>query len=236
MRKIVLSFSLLAALFISATPPSKPANAPVVTFGNLHEIMELYRDGQYDVVKAKLANEGFKVISAEPDYTLHGTTHEGVFKMEHQIDSPSQSYRNIGATQTSYWYFSRKKEGGFDVSDIDVYLYDNQPAYSNQAETAYNDYVKVYGSIGLEKDNTGCNYTETCTRIWGDVNGAPAGYIDYVRMSVGNTKYSVSESAGSKTEYTIFRGNFTFARRRADISVNGKPAIKKPSPPIKRKK
>lgn len=230
MRKIVFSFSLLAALTISATLASRLNVPPQVRFSTVNEIVELYRDGQYDVVKAKLVNEGFKITSSEPDYTLHGTTNEGAFKMEYEEDSPSAAYRNLGFKQISYWEFKTEKVDGFVIKEIETKL------YGRESKSVYEGYLSVYGSSGLEKSNTGCNYSDTCTRIWGDIGGAPAGHIDNIRMNIAFANYSVPESSGTKTEYNKFSGDFHFARRKAQPVAPAKPAVKKAITPIKRRR
>jgi hypothetical protein len=228
MRKLI--FSLLATVIISATPLSRPTVPPQVRFSTINEIVELYRDGQYNVIKAKLTNEGFKITSSEPDYTLHGTTNEGTFKMEYEEDSPSAAYRNFGFKQISYWEFKTEIRDGYNVKDVDTNL------YGREAKGVYESYLSVYGNSGLEKDNTGCNYGETCTRIWGDIGGAPAGYIDNVRMNIAFANYSVPESSGTKTEYSKFSGTFHFARRKAQPIAPTKSVVKKANPSIKRKR
>ena len=131
MKKIVFGFSLLAAFILAYATPVK-TQYPIVSFTNVHEIIELYRDGQYDIVKAKLANQGFKVTKSEPDYTLHGTSHEGTFTMEMNEDSPSAQYRAYGWKQTSSWDFKTEKVDGFVINDIGTEMY--SASYSKATE------------------------------------------------------------------------------------------------------
>ena len=100
MKKLTLGFTAIAAQFILTATVNKPLSTPTINLSNQREIIELYRDGQYDVVKAKLTNQGFKLTAKEPDYTIHGSAHEGTFKMEYEEDSPSAAYRNFGWKQT----------------------------------------------------------------------------------------------------------------------------------------
>lgn len=217
MRKTVFSFLLLTALAVSATSVGKPPGRPATSFYEIREIIDLYRDGQYNIVKAKLANQGFKIISTEPDYTLHGTAHEGTFKMEYETDSPSDQLREYGIKLTSFYYFSTEKFGKAITSNITIEL----PSY--ESRYIYNAFNNGYNSERLEQDNN-CSSDNSCIHFWGQM-GQTNSFKDFIEATLNCTSNSTKESSGKTTDYLVFRGNLNFKHIKQEVT-NIKPAIR----------
>lgn len=202
MRKPLSGLFLFVALAISATPINRNLGQPTSNFYEIREIIDLYRDGQYDIVKAKLVNQGFKVTSTEPDYTLHGIAHEGNFRMEYETNSPSYQLREYGIKSTSFYYFSTEKTGNVTTSDITIEL----PSY--ESKYIYNAFNSHYNSESLEQD-TNCTSGSSCIHFWGQI-GQTNNFKDFVEAWLAYTIYSTKGPSGNNSEYLVFRGDLKF--------------------------
>jgi hypothetical protein len=98
MKRILLALLLLLSWVA-------PGYSQPISQYELVEIVELYADGQYGVVKAKLANRGFTVSQEEPDYTLHGVSHSGKFTFMYERESSAGAYRETGFKDVDRWFF-----------------------------------------------------------------------------------------------------------------------------------
>jgi len=85
---------------------SKGLQAQELSSNNILEIVDLYADSQFDIVKAKLNNYGYSLMKSTPDYTLHGVGHFGDFTMIREKSSTSPTLKRIGWPDTDIWYFS----------------------------------------------------------------------------------------------------------------------------------
>ena len=128
-------------------------NAQTLPYTELNEIIELYSDGQYDVVKAKLGNIGFVVTKSTPDYTLNGVVHSGDFVMMREKSSSVEAYRQHGFTDTDRFFFStvskpsewpgyaydRDSDINFDFAEVGATgVYNNYRYFwKNAADTTY---------------------------------------------------------------------------------------------------
>ena len=138
------------------------------------------------------------------------------------------------SSRPSVWDFKTIKENGFIIQEIEAELYSF--SLSHQTRTLYNDYVDVYKNSGLDNDNIGCNADESCMRVLGDISGAPVGYIDNIRLFLKHTKFSIQENTGGKTDFYRFSADYRYARRKASVQAQIKPAIKKPNTQVRKKK
>lgn len=232
MRKIVLCFFLLAAFVIIYATPAK-AQYPVVGFLNQHEIIALYRDGQYDIVKAKLVNQGFRVTKSEPDYTLNGLTHSGTFTMRFEEDSPSATMRQYGMKQISEWDFKTEKQNGFLIHEISTELYN--ASIMKSTDVLYNDYLRTYQNSPAYRESSFCDREEKCFLVQGDVGGAPNGFIDNIDFHFSHAAYPYESSQGSKSQYYCFKGSYRYARRKAVPQALSKPAVRQAPNSAKKK-
>ena len=230
MKKIVLAFSLLAAITISAVTPAK-AQTPIVRYDVINEIIELYRDGQYDIVKAKLTNQGFKVTKSETDYTLHGITHAGVFTVQFEEESYSALLRQSGDKQISEWDFNTEIKNGYVINEISNAFYSLYFPY--YAKTLYGYYLNTYEGSPNYREQSMCDTDEICFAVMGDTYTAPSGFIDNINFhfSLGTSKTEFYN--GTKTEYHKFDGSYRYVRREAPAPT--KPIIRK-KPTLARKK
>ncbi len=111
--------TVLAATFLLVTNSLK-VQAQSISSNELREILALYVDGQYDIVKVKLNNIGFKVIESTPDYTLNGTTHAGVFTMIREKESEDDIFKGTSIKDKDRFFFSTSNEKVFWKENTDL--------------------------------------------------------------------------------------------------------------------
>lgn len=195
-------------LLLSPVLSSSSSSPPPINYLFIREIIELYKDKQYDIVKQKLVNQGFILDKAEPDYTLKGKRHEGVFSMKHEQESPSAFRRQMASKEESTWDFSTEIEGSYSKSEINFLL----PGHS--AKQGYAEFIDLWERIGIQEDHNGCSAKQECSRFWGEVGGAPNGFRDYVRLFYGLNDYSTTEMDGQVTPSFAFYGSLTYTRAK----------------------
>jgi hypothetical protein len=208
---------VLAILLWGVVAPTYAQGSPAVDYATISEIIALYRDGQYAVVKAKLANQGFTQTSAEPDYTLHGQTHRGVFTMTYETDSPSADYRRMGIKEKSTWEFSTEIDERVRVTDVVFHL----PTSLSQAKYVYTTLVGVWRNAQLEQSTMTCGTAVDCVHLQGAINGAPRGYQDYAWLAYDVANAEIPEASGGTVAIIALNGNLTY-RRVKQISAVAK--------------
>lgn len=159
---------------------------PEVEWARISEIVELYRDGQYDVVKAKLANQGFEVTKSEPDYTLNGRRHEGGFTM---------------SCAGGMWQFSTEKLSYSTERNVFFRLSSDWAAYAFRGATSR------WEGLGLQSDSATCGASQRCRSFWGRIGGGPDGRKEFVTASY---TYSKPQNEQISPFQAQVEGNTTF--------------------------
>ena len=157
---------LLLHLAMLALPllPFK-SHAQKLDYTELDEIFMLYADGQYDVVKVKLANAGFKVIKSTPNYSLNGTNHQGDFSVLRSTESMTPLYRQDGQTDDCSISFTTDENEMRQLAKIKFSL----TAYG--AIETYrgwkSQWMREFGSVD-ETSNPNCSHVTECFNAFGD--------------------------------------------------------------------
>lgn len=160
-------FLRLVPIFLALTVCLTSAinQSPTLPYNELNEIIDLYCDGQYEIVKAKLGNIGFVVTKSIPDYTLNGITHSGDFVMMREKESAVEAYREHGFKDIDLFLFltisqANKWPGYTYDRDVDISF-----DYNERGATGVYDSYKLFWKNAAYTAYHQCSQDKQCIRF-----------------------------------------------------------------------
>jgi hypothetical protein len=117
---------------------------------DLFEIIDLYVEGQYEVVYSKLSNLGFELTKSTPDYTSKNIDYKGDFMMVHKYICPADVPPEYKDIIQSYIKFSTNadQKGIYITITFRVVMSNAQYVFNNTVEEWWEKYgpIKSYTS------------------------------------------------------------------------------------------
>ena len=110
----IQSISYYIALLCFAVSGPNALAQQVISRNEVSEIIDLYVDEQYEIVKAKLNNFGFVITQTTPAYILKGVKHRGEFVMKRtqrqNLDSADSFEFQTVSSPSAYTGYSAERE------------------------------------------------------------------------------------------------------------------------------
>jgi hypothetical protein len=211
---ITMSASTPAAMNVSdANYKSVPQ---ALSFSDIIDIVDLYQEDQYEIIKAKLGNAGYIIDKSTPDYTLRGEEHYGQFSMVYETDHPSKSLRGIGATQSNDWTFSTNKNDNRKTINISYDISTREASY------LYKQFISIYEKSDLTEYRPLCNTNEQCRTFGGPIQAKIKGFKSYCFLEYRLYESSIEETDGTSTKISSIRANFTFNNEKMLVKSSTK--------------
>lgn len=157
---------ILALMLLLSNAAQNQVYAQTFSDSELREVADLYMDGQYVIVKAKLSNAGFNLTETTPDYTLNGVNHNGVFTMKREKESSSKGNREIDFKDLDRFFFSTTTGPNF-LGDNNTILREAEVQFNyadRSATYTYNIFCAYY-SDAVDSTYSLCNPDLKCRRF-----------------------------------------------------------------------
>jgi clan AA aspartic protease (TIGR02281 family) len=140
--------------------PSLSVSGQAFGYDEYMGLIKLYKDGQYDIVAAKLKNKGYTLDKYTPDYELDGVNYKGDFSFKKRKEFYYKNNNTYGSPieLINEWTFTTKEYPSYSEFEIQ-FKFDDQLAkvlYNSVKET----WIREIGNP-TKTDQNSCFYSGT---------------------------------------------------------------------------